>query len=857
MSNDDYRIPELPSDEELGIADLDEDDLDIDDPAGPPPPADAPPAAPPPGAPPPRRERPAVPQPGPRTRWRGPATLLVLLVAAWASASARYLPAPVPANAPDTTFASGRAMAELVALARAPRPVGSPEHTRARALIVERLTDMGLAPEIQTSLSMRSRQGGVEAVTVRNVVARIPGSASTGAIVLTAHYDAVPLSSGAGDDGTGVVTVLETARALLAGLPLENDVIILITDAEELGLLGAKAFVAEHPFMANVRVVLSVEMRGGGGPSIMFETGADNGWIVDQFRQAAPRPFASAISVEIYRRLPNDTDFSPFRDEGIQGLNFAAIDRANIYHQATDVPANIDEATLQHHGVNLLAVARHLGGADLANVNAPDRAYLTLPFVGVVAHPPSWSMIASVVVLLLAALAFVLVRARGGARIGVGLGMGALVGLASVLLSAAAGWALFRGVRGFHAEYGAIVPAFHEEGWYVVALAATAFALVTLGFGIARRRYDAGALALGALLPVVLAAAVLGFTLPLAAPLLLWPAAAGLVSAALLAGVGPERTTGIPLWVAGLLLALPVLAILVPLVELVWVAMSFRLAPMLGAALAVVLLLVLPSLDHLAHPNRWWAPAVGVLVAVGFTALGVARADAAAGRPAPSTLVYLLDREGGTSRWATTTDAGLDWARERTGAALDERGTLEPFLGGSWLTSPAPAIDAAPPVATLHRDTTHDGLRRVNFSVTSTLAPEALTLELGPDQPWSISELNGRALDVQARSLTHRGQPDEALTFTIASPAVSEASDTGGARALPLVQVIEVLLRPGLVLDPALFERPDTLAPNASRNSDRAIIRTPLRLGSGPPATLRTDSASAPVPDTTGVRRGG
>lgn len=857
MSSDDFKIPELPSDEELGITDLDEDDLGVDDPTGPPPPADAPPAAPPPGGAPPRPERPTRPPPEPRTRWRGPATLLVLLVASWASASARYVPRPVPANAPDASFSSGRAMAELVSLARAPRPVGSPEHTRVRELIVERLSEMGLAPEIQTSISMRSGPNGSTAATVRNIVARIPGSASTGAIVLTAHYDTQPLSSGGGDDGTGVVTVLETARALLEGPSLDNDVIILITDGEELGLLGARAFVAEHPFMANVRIVLSVEMRGGRGPSIMFETGADNGWIIDRYRQAAPHPFASAISVEVYRRLPNDTDFSPFRDEGVQGLNFAAIKGANIYHQATDVPANIDEATLQHHGVNLLALTRHFGVAELDDVHAPDRAYLTLPFIGVVAHPPSWSMIAAVVLVLLTGLAFALVRARGGTGVGVGLGVGALVGLASVLSSAGVGWALFRGVRGFHAEYGALVPAFHEEGWYVVALAAAAFALVTLAYGIARRRYDAGALALGAVLPVVLAAVVLGFTMPLAAPLLLWPAAAAVLGATLVAGGRAGHTPGVPLWVAALVLALPVLAILVPLIELVWVAMSFRLAPGLGAALAVVMILLLPALEHLAHPNRWWAPLAGVLVAVGFTGIGIARADAAPDRPAPSTLVYVLDRDGGTSRWATTAGSGEAWAREQTGAALDETGTLEPFFGGPWLISPAPAIDAAPPVAAVQGDTTLDGRRRVTVSVTSALGPEALTLELGTDQPWSITELNGHALERQARSLTHRGVPDGPLTFTLASSAASEAADTGAARPLPRLQIIEELLRPGVVLDAALFQRPDTLMPNASRNSDRAIIRTPVLLTPGTPATVRTDTTAAPVPDTTAVRRGG
>ena len=50
-----------------------------------------------------------------------------------------------------------------------------------------------------------------------------------------AHYDSVPFGPGAADDGAGVVTLLETARALKAGPPLKNDVIFLFTDGEEAG----------------------------------------------------------------------------------------------------------------------------------------------------------------------------------------------------------------------------------------------------------------------------------------------------------------------------------------------------------------------------------------------------------------------------------------------------------------------------------------------------------------------------------------------------------------------------------------------------------------------------------------------
>lgn len=182
-----------------------------------------------------------------RSRWRGPVTLAILTAIAVFSSSRTGLPRPVPANAPDTAFSSARAMATLVEVARAAHPPGSPEHERVRELLVDRLRALGLEPEVQTTTSMLQSPGVVRAATVRNIVARIPGTASTGAVLITAHYDSRGIAVGAADDGFGVVSIIEAVRALQASSPLRNDVIVLLTDAEELGLLGARAFVDQHP----------------------------------------------------------------------------------------------------------------------------------------------------------------------------------------------------------------------------------------------------------------------------------------------------------------------------------------------------------------------------------------------------------------------------------------------------------------------------------------------------------------------------------------------------------------------------------------------------------------------------------
>ena len=106
---------------------------------------------------------------------------------------------------------------------------------------------------------------------MENVLARIKGTNNSRAVLLVAHYDSVATSFGANDDGAGVVTLLETARALKSVDPLKNDVIFLFSDGEEVGLLGAKAFTS-HPWARDIVVFMNFESRGNTGPVVMFET---------------------------------------------------------------------------------------------------------------------------------------------------------------------------------------------------------------------------------------------------------------------------------------------------------------------------------------------------------------------------------------------------------------------------------------------------------------------------------------------------------------------------------------------------------------------------------------------------------
>ena len=246
----------------------------------------------------------------------------------------RYAPpAAVPASASETEFSAHRAVQSLrrILSPQVRHPTGTEENRIVRDRVVAELARLGLEPSIQREYVCAGR---AFCTYVENIVARIgePGPARS-ALLLTAHYDSVPAGPGASDDGAGVATVIEVARALLAqDAPLEHAVIILVTDGEELGLMGAKVF-DRHPLWREVGVVLNAEARGTDGPSFLFETGDANAWIIDHYKSAAPRP---SLHPHFHVIVP-DGVFSPGADAGARWVPLDVPSGNDIEHLATRV----------------------------------------------------------------------------------------------------------------------------------------------------------------------------------------------------------------------------------------------------------------------------------------------------------------------------------------------------------------------------------------------------------------------------------------------------------------------------------------------------------------------------------------
>lgn len=301
---------------------------------------------------------------------------LLALVMGLVALGAR-LPAVIPRSAPADVFSAERAMDDVRGLTASglPHPIGSADHARARAYVEERLRALGLEPTVQRATACTEKGFCAE---IENVVARLAGEQAGPALMLAAHYDSVPKGPGAADDGAGVATLLEVARALRAGPPPRYPVVLLFDDGEEKGLLGARAFVDAHPSAKDVAVVLNFEARGNTGQAAMFETSAGNGWLVEAFARASERPAASSVVYALYKKLPNDTDLTIFKKAGKQGLNFAFADRVWHYHTADDTADNLSPGSLQHMGDQALATTRALLASDLATPPGSDAVYFDL-----------------------------------------------------------------------------------------------------------------------------------------------------------------------------------------------------------------------------------------------------------------------------------------------------------------------------------------------------------------------------------------------------------------------------------------------------------------------------------------------
>ena len=683
-------------------------------------------------------------------------------------------PAPVPASAPPEVFSAERALGHLDWLAAEPHPLGSEAHTRVRARLVKELEALGLEVELQRTeviYEYARRPDVTRMATVTNVLARRPGRRGSGSspgrsLALMAHYDSVPHSPGAADDGSGVITILETLRALEHHPPLDNDLLAVITDGEERGLLGAQAFVRQHPWAETVGLVLNFEARGSRGPVFMFETSEGNAPLMRALDEAAPHPLANSLSYAVYRRLPNDTDLSVTKAAGIPGLNFAFSDGFYDYHTAGDSPENLGPASVQHAGGYALALTRRFGNTELEALTEEgtgDATWFNTLGFHLVRYPMAWVPWLGGLALALLVLVGVTALGRGGVGTAARAG-GILRGLgtfaAHLVLTGGGVFLAGAALHHFGAEPGIrfrVLLARQDWllGGYLLLMAGLALEIwgrAARGLPIPglRRPVPAPTLSLGALWGWGLLLLVTLLYLPGAAYLLTWPLVAALLAhLAVLTGKESENegeaARGLLLLTAG---AVPGILWLVPSAVLFFVTLGVTRPAVALLPAALLIALLVPGVVALERTSRRLASGSCLAAGVALLAATAVSSPFSPRHPKPVELFVWHEADADVTRWASPESEPDGWTREFL-AADPREGKLDEVLPGAegvlWTTR-APTLSPDLPEVEELRD---DDKGELRFRLRVPGGAETLALSLAEGHGITAARLNGRPVKVQ------------------------------------------------------------------------------------------------------------
>ncbi len=691
-------------------------------------------------------------------------------------------PSPAPQLAPPEAFSGARAVEHVRAFATKPHPIGTAANAAVAEYIRNAVSGLGVELEIQEAVHHRV-PGHVTAV--RNLLARIPGTSSAGAIALCGHYDSVAFGPGAADDGSGVATLLETMRALKSSPPLQNDVIFVFSDGEEgrsnngIGLSGARAFAEQHPWAKSVRVVVNFDARGTGGVSYMYETSPENGWLIGQLAQAECRPVATSFMGDVYHSLPLGSDFTGFLEQGIAGYNCAFVDGLRRYHTALDTPENLSVASVQQDGDYALGLTRRLGNLSLENVRGPDMVYFNTLGYRLAYYPKTLAVPLAGVSCGACALALLigLFRRRitlrpliRGAFVYLG-----FLGLMFLLSAVIVGYGCW--TRWVYILY--------TENWLTFGL--MALAAFTLVANLSWITWKAGVanLAAGALLSWAGLAVASAFLAPGGSYLTAWPLLFSSLGLALyFLGRDPVRVSP---FIAGILAltALPGIILMTGMMAGLNACLTVIFAPVTVCMGTLLLGLLIPHL-HLARSRWGWLLSIALAGLTGFCFWQASMTSGfSPAYPKLDSLTYGLDATTGRAFWMSCDDVPDNWNAAYLPADTKRAGIKEFFPGSTklYLKAPAPPVALAPPEITLSSDHTEQGVRTLQLRVNSPRQATILELYAGEDMEVHSASVDGRDLKpVEGRwFLKYNAFPAKGIELTLktnpSTPAILKVVD--------------------------------------------------------------------------------
>jgi len=686
--------------------------------------------------------------------------LLSILLIGFAVAVFPSFPEPLDAGAPPEVFSAGRAATHIDAIATTPRVPGTPEHTAARDYLVATLQELGWRTTVQSGVGWTTNDDPPEqrGARVGNIIAMVPGSDPTGTVVLAAHYDTVVGSPGAGDDGIGVSTALETARALGVGPAPRNDIMVLLTDGEENGLLGSQVFTRSRSPALGPTVVLNHEARGNAGIPMTFRMTFPNGALLDALTRS-PWAEADSLTQLAFEALPNDTDFSNFADTGFSGFDTAITSGSAYYHSPLDTTDRLSQESLQQMGETSLATARALADTDLLTLDDAGHEVVSLVPWGLI-HYPRWVEIAGAVLLAVGAAVLVVVRIRRReATIRQILATGAaapVAGIASAGIAWLPWWLAQQVAPGMASP---VTEEPYRPGPFQLAAVVAALCVLILVIAALRRRVPGPAVTCGIFVAIAVLA-LAGTPFPGVASALVLPVLPTVIAVLVTLALPAEA-----LWWR--LAVLTVGALPGAVLGAGAVLVSFDAGLVAGASAAGAFVLITfaataPLWEPVLRPTKVWLSAVTavVLVLVCTATAGFVNRDGATDQR-QEFLWYALDTDNGTATWASPDAPRSEWSEGLLSASASPLPDLFPWRGDQSLSQgPAPVSDLAPPDVEVLEDTSSGGARELRLRLSSPRGAHAVGLWVDS----TTATVHGATVDGQ------RAEPSSDFGFMFWAP---------------------------------------------------------------------------------------
>lgn len=547
-----------------------------------------------------------------------------------------------------TGFSADNTRIHMQTMASESHFMGTEANRKVRDYLLEQFRALNIPAKLISDYSEASYGKSYTRVArTENIVAKIEGTNPGNAIVLAGHYDSVLSSPGAADDIHAVACMLETAR-LLKMQEYKNDIIFLITDGEEMGLLGAKAYV-DNQELSHIKMLLNFEARGNSGAGFFFEWSEGNAWLVRQLKKAARRPVTNSLAYEVYKRLPNGSDFTHFKNAGIRGINHAFIDGFSYYHNPDDRPEHINMRSVQHTGENMYRMTQHFANIDLdQGFDSEDASFFN--FMGtLIIYPANFDLL----LLLLFSVAVILIIIKGNkSKISYrsllfAFGAILLVLTGTIAINTALSWLLFKVYPQYDFFY---VGQFYNHKWYIISAVAITLLLFWLPANYLQKKQNLISIQLAGLSFLVILGLIVFYFIPTATYLIVIPGMAMTVFFAM-----SQRTTSAgferPMIFKYILSIIP-LAIWGPVVITLYLAFSIKLL----FVPAIIALLICMS-TAIFFPLLWHGKIIPTIsIAAFLISLVVAQLNSfpTEDKPLPANIFFHENKSTGQSYWLSS-----------------------------------------------------------------------------------------------------------------------------------------------------------------------------------------------------------